>query len=515
MKKIYLLLLVALTIGCHGQEKVKTAGPESPFNKDDVDNFFIGGYAINPKLKEINRAIETGGASWDGIGWVKASEINFESTSLIFIGHSMIFKEQMPAGCDMKTLGAISSEWTTAFKDNHKIYTAPLNGYRAQALDISNYKVLSKRFYQDSQNNIWALLGDLTQLEYSLQKIITNEKVDFHTLQYLTGYFYADENGLYYAFSESNKQSSGYYYNLKKICDDGGENTTPFVAKNYLVYGKCVYSLKSGTPFKLDLDVSKMKEISAEFSSNHSYLTDGKRTYKANNANNGYDTITKYERRYQHQVLNEIFTTNGITVQKIYSEQLVFCEINNTDLIFSNENHKSCNKPLNEGRLIKTSAGYYWLAADSNAKKAKKINNVFFYNVATKKNEVFDANQFTYFKDGFYRYKNQLYRKTNLLATNLDVEKTKLIQQQNEVSNFLTDGNNILYIGNITGYSNSTVKGIEQVMLTDRSIKNINISNIKIANEDVLILNDAVVVSKGAAISIAKLGIDVKVYSED
>src|SRR5690554_2759456 len=519
MKKIVLILMLVLVVGCNGQKSNSDDTPQIPKEEiiyEDID-YYIGEYRINPKQKKISKGAITGGVDYEGYGYFEVRDVNFETTSLIFLGNSLFFKEHLPPDIDWETVEIITSgQHFEIFKDKNKIYFS--SEYRKSfEIDISEYKVLNNGFYLDKNNEVRGLYF---RDRFEFYRVITDEKINFETLRKLTASYYYDKNGLYFVTRKYDRERREDTYALTKVCSSNGKDIKPIVKKKYLIYDKSVYSIEK--PLKLDLDVNKIVELTKEyFPNDFSFLTDGKNMYRATSG--GYDTISKREKESKlsgRLYLNEIFFS-GIDIEYVFSERLQFCQKNSSDIIFFNDNISYCKEQISKivskntttgGRLIKTSKGYYLLPMDTNFKKAKKINNVYIYNPDTQKEEIFELDKFKYLKDGFFVYKNIFYwGKYMVLTDDFNIDKLGLVPN----TNYFTDGKNLFNSYSIQGFRHiDTLKG--KVILDKRSLMLNNISDIKRINENLLIVDDSIIASstnKGIPIPIKKLGIDVKIYT--
>lgn len=496
MYRLYVALFL-ITLGCQQQVNNKPVANNnliSGVTYDDID-YIIGDYKINPKQQKISELVEVGGESWDGVTYQERTNLNYKTTSLIFLGNQITFKEYLPTGCDIETIEVLTSnQFSTVYKDKNKVYIYTF-GRKYPPVDISPYTTINPYLYKDGNGDLWTLHDVNGGGAVGFGKIVTDEKIDGATYKNINGNYSYDKNGLYYIIPEADATTRKYVNRLTKICSSNGEDVNPFVTVNYLIYNHCVYSLKSGEPLKLDLNVNRIVEIKPEQDYNQSYLTDGKKAYKAINRY-GYDSIPSRLKELKHQVLNEIFLS-GLDLEYIFSDQLLFCQKNSSEVILINENKENCISE--KGRLIKTSKGYYLLPTDSNYKTAKIIRKVLIVNGTTQKEEVIEMPKFKYLQKGDFIYKNNLYVRGGLVSTNLNLEKTRRITNNSEITNFITDGNLLYYTNNL--------------VVVDKDFHGLNVENIKIVNENIIIVDDSLIVSKTSVTPIKSLGLNVKIFN--
>lgn len=483
MKKSIILLLsiCLLQLSFYGQNKVtKTAQQDS--------TFIIGNYKINPKMKTVGVGRMVGGVNWDGYAYPVDPKINFDTTNLIFIGNRIFIKEYFPFKCDFNNLKVLkSNEDVVVFSDKKKIYTLYNSIEGSFETDISKFKKVTNQIYLDSN-------GDLILMENYRTisgKIKHPFNIDIKTLEYVAANYIKDKNGLY-LFSNSPYQTG--FGSLTKVCDSNGINTKPVITKNYFIYGKKVFAL-GYYRLELKLNKDKMWEVFEDEFNNYCFLTDGKKVYKNN--------------RYGYEIENtetvNPFFSEGFDIKQIYPNQLQFIQKNETDLLFKGVNYFSSQNP---GWLVETSNGYYFIP-NRYIDKAQKINKVFIYNIDTKKEEELSKQDFRYFKENTYTYKNHLFFESKPVLTTMDIKNIRLLYKGDKKTNFITDGKKVMCIGDISGYRSRKINDIEYLLFEENSLN--DFLKLKVINKNILI-DDKNIYNRDIVIPIQKLGIPIKVY---
>jgi hypothetical protein len=487
-KIIPLIIVCFFIISCNGQNKEENKSVE-------IDTtYIVGNYLINPKQRTVAVGGMTGGVTWDGYKYTVDPKIDFDTTNLIFIGEHIFIKEHFLFNCDFNTIEILkSNNQLVIFSDKNKIYTYLL-GPRSSEIDISKFKKLSKNIYKDVNGDLMFLNS-----ENDLLRIKQSNTIDLNTVEYVTNNYIKDKNGLYKcSLRYTLRNDSTLYGDLQKIYDSKGINYKTKVSKNYFIFGEKIFG-STNFPLELKIDKNKILEIGQDEYSNRSFLTDGKRLY----INLGDNFISDDPKMIPH-VVNDFFLS-GITIKSVFPNHFQFNPKNETDLIFKGINYFSNKNP---GMLIQTSKGYYFIPQRRDS-KLQEINNVFIYNIDTKKEEVLNPKDLNYLKDNVYTYKNHLFFDGMPVHTTMDIKIIKQLCKGDSKTNFISDGKKLMCIGDRTGYQSRKIDGIEFVIIDEYSIN--DFSKLKIINPDILI-DDKNIYNRDIIIPIQKLGIPVKVY---
>ncbi|TDP01562.1 hypothetical protein [Flavobacterium sp. 245] len=482
-KLVLFLTLLSIFTSCKGHEKQKDVVKSTP--KDTVKDFIIGDYMLVPKLKEVRTYTMVGGETWDGYTYQKDPKIDYEKTTLLVLGNSILFKEYFPFPFNLDKLKLIYSDdiWSICRDDNY-IYRISYRVTPAQ-IHIADYKPLNDFIYKAKSGELFFL--DIET--YKLNPVKLN--IDENSIKHLAGNYYADKNGLYFfgAHAKKNAKSNerDYIDKSEKIID--AKKVVPKISKNYIIFNNQVFAIADREIKKLDIDPKKLIEI--HFTNRQSLITDGKNIYT--NANYGYSG------QNGKGVFGMWFPVlfSGSNLQKIYSRSLPFVKENNS-VVFNKRNPKESMDlvaVINNENYILTN------------KKKTKIGQPLFYHSETKTNKAFDDKYLKIYKNQFIQYKNVLYFNGMPVETSkLDLKNLREIEN----SNYLTDGKSILYIGGVTGLSLKKKNEIEFAVFDDRIIENVFTSKLKMINPD-LLSDGTIILNREQKIAIKDLNLNVKI----
>lgn len=480
--------IILILSSCNGQGNKKNQ-IGSPTGEELVENFLIGNYMIVPTKREIRQYTMVGGVNWDGYEYQKDSTINYETTTLLALGSTVLVKEYFPFNYNLEKLKIIHrDEFYFLCKDDKYIYYTS-NNLKPAKISINEYDAINDFIYKSTKTS---KLFFINIESYQLSPV--EIAVDENTIKHLEGNFYSDKNGLYFFGEHSKKNAAGYYDDYVKTSEKliGAKNIVPVVSKKYVVFNKQFYAVANANIKKLNIDTDKMIEVN--FESGESFITDGKTIYS--DMNYGYDDDNKNENGYYGVWYPTLFS--GVNLQKIYSPRLPFMRENN-NIVFNK------NDPNNFPGLISVIDNENYLLSD---KKESKIDKMLFYNPESKTTEIFDEKHLKIFEaERFILYKNVLYFDCiPVQSATLNFANLREIKG----SNYLTDGKALFYIGNIGGYGSPTINGIDYATFDERIIENGYNKELKVINED--LLSDGItLVSKEQKIKIKDLKLNVKI----
>ena len=488
VKLITLMNLVIVLASCNGQE-AKSNHQNNQLSTDTVNQFVIGGYMIMPKLKEIRAYKMIGGANWDGFTFEKDPKIDYDKTTLLAIGKSTFFKEYFPFKFDLDKLKIIlRDEFYFLCRDDKNIYYTS-ERIKAVKVDISNFTAVNDFVYKSKTDG---KLYFLDIKSYALAPVAI--PVDEPSLKHIAANYFYDKNGLYFFGQHSKINSKGYYDDhvdqSEKLMD--GSNIVPVISKKYFSYNNQVFAIDDNSIKKLNIDQRKIIEI--KINDTESFITDGKSIYS--DLNYGYDDSGRNEKGYYGIWYPSLYS--NINLQKIFSPSLYF-QREGKAVVFNKYDPNTF-----PGLFVKIDNKNYLLID----KKKVEIEQVLFYNPETKKNEVFEEKHIkTYALDGFMQYKDKLYFNGMPVETS-KLKMDKLRQIPN--SNYLTDGESIIYLGNIGGYSSVTKGGVEYAVFDDLILKNVSTDKMKAVNPD-LITDGISLISRAQIVKIKDLHLNVKI----
>lgn len=480
--------LIFILSSCNWRGEKKNQG-QNLGEENPVENFLIGNYMIVPAKKEIRKYTMVGGVSWDGFEYQKDSTINFETTTLLALGSTILVKEDFPFPYNLDHLKIIyKDEFYFLSKDENYIYYTS-STIKPTRISIAEYDAVNDFIYKSKKSG---KLFFINIESYTLSPV--SLAIDEKTIQHLEGNFYSDKNSLYFFGAHSKKNKAGYYDDYvdqsEQLID--AKNGIIKATKKYIIFNKQFYAVANANIKKLEIDTDKMIEVT--FESGESFISDGKTIFS--DMNYGYDDDSRNENGYYGIWYPTLYA--GVNLQKIYAPKLSFMRADNT-VVFNK------NDPNNFPGLIAVIDNESYLLTD---KKKLKINKMLFYNPEKKTTEVFDEKFLKIFEaERFILYKDVLY------FDGMPVQSTKLnFANLREIkdSNYLTDGKALFYIGTITGYGSPTIDGIDYATFDDRIIENAYNKDMAVVNPD-LLTDGITLVSKEQKIKIKDLKLNVKV----
>lgn len=481
------LSLFFLFLSCNGQDK-KRNNIRNVSTENSKEHFVIGNYRIDLKLKEVRTYTMIGGKNWDGFEYRKDPKINYDKTTLLLLGNSILFKEYFPFNFNTDKLKIIYRDdfWFISKDDKNIYYTS--ERLKPTKIDISEYKQVNDFIYKSKSGTLFFL--DIEA--YKLTPVSID--IDENSIKHLAGNYYYDKNGLYFFGPHHKKNAKGYYDNYITKSEKlvAAQNVVPILSKKYISFNNHVFAIDANKIKKLTIDAKKLIEIN--INSSESFITDGKTVYS--DLNYGYDDNERNEKGYYGIWYPTLFS--NINLQKIYSPLLHFKKENNS-VVFNK------NNPNDFPGLVAVINNENYLLSN---KKKTKINKLLFYHPENKTTENFDEKYLKIYQaERFIQYKNVLY------FDGIPVETSKFAMENMRAiknSNFLTDGKSILYIGNITGYKSQEKNGIEYSVFDDRILDNTYTKGMKVINPD--LLSDGVtLVSKGQKVKIKDLNLNVQI----
>ncbi|KAF2512813.1 hypothetical protein EYY60_06810 [Flavobacterium zhairuonense] len=480
----FLALLLFFT-SCKGHEKQDDIVKNNP--EDTIKHFIIGDYMLIPKLKEVRTYEMVGGETWDGYRYSKDPKIDYEKTTLLILGNSILFKEYFPFPFNLDKLKLIFSNdiWTICRDDNY-IYRI---SYRVQSaqIHIADYKPVNDFIYKSASGELFFL--DIETFKLNPVQI----NIDENSIKHLAGNYYSDKNGLYFfgAHAKKNEKNNerDYSYKSEKIID--AKNVVPIISKNYFIFNNQVFAIDDKEVTKLDIDIKKLIEIT--FYDSQSIITDGKTMYS--NSNYGYAHGDRNEKGSYGFLYPSLFS--GSNLQKIYPRSLYFVQEKNS-VVFNKRGPKESLDLVavinNENYIL------------SNKKKTK-IGKPLFYHSETKTTTAFDDKHLKIYKNQFIQYKDVLYFDDRPVETSkLDLKNLRQIEN----SNYLTDGKSVFYTYGITGMKLIKKNGAEYAVLDERIIENVFTNEMKVINPD--LLSDGItIISRDKKTTIKELKLNLKI----
>jgi len=514
MKKLLLLIFIG---GFAFLMQCKT-NSENQTNSEIMDRTFeIAGFKIAPDEQVVYYQQMTGGTEyapdgteilhWHGYKYEPFTEIDFKTTSLIFMGGSITFKEFFPIPtADISSLRVIQQSigyeygYTTVLSPlENRVYTVRENQPRFPT-DISDYTYIGQMVFKNKNGKLFFLpVGDDRMFEITIP-------IDEASLQHVysdhyTGSYYTDKNGLYY-FSRYREQ--------QQLESSNGKPVQAVLHERHFVYGDAAYPYgrASGSQPQqksLRLNVNELRLIKTV---NGQYLGD----------NNNLLVLPSGINNVVKSISPADFIREG-TPEEPVSEWNFFDIITVGGNLKENTLYYS-SKKMNVGSgsyysLIKTSGGFYGVTGSSARLKAVKFDNVMIYNVEKDDYEPIEVEQFRRLTAYFHIYKNQMYGyNSQPVETELDIQKLQAICLNGRETEFFTDGT-FLVGGYNLGRMKIEQKGEQEWLKFEEPLfRDVDWESLQIVNENVMVDKNniyQVEISLLKIIPVKDLGLDVKI----
>ena len=475
--------------------------------------FEIAGFQIAPDEQVVYHQQMTGGTDrlpdgsvvhWDGYKYVPCEEIDFKTTSLIFMGSRIMFKEFLPElPANNSSLKVIyqsigyDNDYTVILSPSENVVYTKLDNGVITKTDISGYTYVGEMIFRNEAGKLFFL----HVLDRSLFEITIS--VDKASLRYVSnssiGSFYTDKNGLYYF------QSNG---RLQQLESSNDEPVQAVLYPGYFIYGDAAYP----------------------YGYNHGEL-DGSRTRKDMrlNANDLNFILDKYLGDNNKMFVlpygfaTDIASTSLANIIQQGRPQEPISEWNWFDSFVVGRDNLKGNKVYYPDRsmnmsgsshyLIKTPSGFYGVNRNK-ISRAVKYDDVMIYNIEKEDYEPIEVEHFRRLTTNYHIYKNQLYdSRSQPVETELDLQKLQPIRLNGRATNFYTDGT-FLVGGYNLGKMTTEKRGKQEWRKFEKLFRDVDWESLQVVSEKMMVDKNniyQVVQSTFEIIPIKDLGLDVKV----
>ena len=455
----------------------------------------MDGFMISPDEKLVYGEYMTGGTDvspdgtithWDGNDYDPIEEINFDKTSLIFIGGSIIFKEFFPIkSVDISSLRVIhyyiDDNFSTILSPSEdKVYLMYGRGIR-ETIDIKGLTHITKMIFRNKEGKLFFIPDHEKYLE------AFDIALDEASLQHVAYNYFTDKNGLYHYNSYSGTQ--------KIDSNDGNVNKKVVLYDRYFTYGDSAYIFQNN-PYasELRLSVNKLNIFETNYDT---YIDDGESIINLYNLLN---------------VAPEDIIQTGTPTEPVN-------EWNSFDHRAGRLKGKTfyySNKETgNIFTLIKTPDNFYGVSGSSSEQKAIKLKNVMIYNIDAKKYEPIEVDKFRRVTSTFYIYKNRMYYSDSYpFETDVDLEKLHQICHNGRNTEFYTDGESLLEGYNFGDFQIEKRDGQIWYKFKEPPFRNVDWESLHIARRDIMIDKNNIYLGNSRKmwiVQIKDLGLDVKV----
>ena len=501
-------------MGCNGNSQ--TGADDNMIQPD----FEIGNYGISLKNKTIGRyrVFDCSDKDFQAecYGYFKADDINFNTTTLMFIGNEVIFKEDVLL--DLETLQVITagnnSQVDTKQKDalyvDHDIAVNNLLGNRV--IDsLKGFKHLDKQFFK--KGNSIAYLGP-----YGFHKLNNSMSIDLFSFKAVVKNLFYDKNAVYYVeygYSEIEGEKYSDIIKLQGLPTNKKPNLA--VTEHYVVINGKVYDINR-LENELLLNPEEINEIVLQRYSGEMLLFDDKTVYDKQYYHYRFDEAkceTDYEKIEIQCLFKDLSTIK--TLRRTGFTEYHLDEENKTLYFDAN---KDLNLTETSGNLYSIEGQFYFNDFD---RFSLKLETVKVWNPDLDHYENLDLENYDYTSDVFYAYKGNLYgHHSERVQDNFSLDNVRVLETDNRdyiVNNSLiidlkgTDNLNLRILkvlNSVTKDATGYLVGDNYLIYDNEIIKNVNISEITVLNKDVL-KTATHLINKGKKIELSRLPFKIEV----
>jgi hypothetical protein len=413
------------------------------------------------------------GGHGHGYAWVVSTDVDFETTSLIFAGDVVIFKEFLPIKHEyissikviQQSIGYGNNYTTILSPLENAIYNKYTNGV-IERVDIKGYTYIGQMLFKNEAGRLffWAIGGrNMHEItievdEASLQHVFSNSYV---------GSFYTDKNGLYYF--------PMHYGQQQQLESSNGKLIHAILHDRYFVYGDVAYPYGNNI-YEKDKKAMRMNTNELKFIVfNNSYLADNDKMFSLPSSYTTSITSASLDDIIQQgkpqEPLNE---WNWFDFFVVGSDNL------KDNIVYYPT--KGMNMSGAAHYLIKTASGFYGINRN-NVSEVIKYNNVKIYNIETDDYEPIELEHFRRLTDNFYIYKNQMYGwLSQPVETEIDIKNLRAISMGGRDTYFYTDGT--FLFGNITRVEQRDGK---EWLIFEEQFRDVDWESLQVVSENVMI----------------------------
>jgi hypothetical protein len=499
-----LLFLIALNSSCKADTPRKVLNNRNRGGNSEKDTtlcFTIGGYQVCPESRLVKFGHMVGGVNWDGWAYSPDETIDYDTTTLIFLGSYIDFIEHFK-GIDFTSLKVLSNKY---FQDNKGIY---MLGHRKpnRIISLEGKTQISECLFQD-EKGIYTLNATSDYPKLNLIEDL-DFAIDTLNIQYIVDDFFVDKNGLYsFALYQNSDGGIITYKRGKKLESFDGVVIPKFeVHDSYIVVNGIVYARNGGFT-KLELDAVQAKEF---------LISKNYQTYLISDGNKAY----RFSKHYQGPDFAEVEDMKAMqpSVMIGWVEGLYFNEYTQALYIGGYEDvRKGLTRVWNNTGLLFIADDGSCFVLNSDL-KVTKYSDLYVYNALMKEFELGNSGNFCTLGKYIYAYKDLLYTyhgsASNSVAhirEKFDTKKVRQFERNGILSNFIEDGKFLLYSGEVTSFHGGLEYGVvKKDYITDQ----VDFSTLEVINPYILMDKDNIYTmgSKLNVIPKNKLGIKIKVY---
>jgi|GEM_PF-2141639 len=484
-----------------------------PLTKNDEQTneiFSFDGWMISSAERTVYKKQLTGGTDydenghkihWSGSEYVPEEEIDFETTSLIFMGGVVAFKEFFPIKtADISSLQVVynsigyDNEYTIVLSSaDKKLYSLNKNRVISQT-DISDFNYLRKLIFKHKNGKLHYIHPE----GYDLCEITI--PVDEATIQHVAANYFVDKNGLY--FFDSHKEKTQKLERSKKFIQ-------PILHEECLVYDNAAYPYATAVFNQKDLRLNA-KELSSISTPYSQFIGDKNNLFPLQSNTNSLliGSISPKD------IIQKGMPPAPLNKWKCFDIITVGGNLKKNVLYYSSEKHYAGGG--SRYSLVKTPDGFYGISGSSMNLEAVKFDDIMIYNLEKNDYESIDVDQFRRLSTQFYIYKNRLYASESCpVETELNLEKLHPILHYGKATEFYTDGTFLLG-GSILSEMKIEQRNNQKWYLSESLFRDVDWKSLQVLSDKLLIDKNNIYQVNNAVfkvIPIKSLKLDVKAVS--
>ena len=441
------------------------------------------------------------GGHGHGYVYVPDKNIDFNLTSLIFMGQIITFKEYFPIlTTDISSLKIIQQ--SIGYNNNQTIVLSPLenkiyivyNNGVVSPRNISGYTHIRQLIFKDEDGSL-----RFVNFRGGHDMPVITKPVDEASIQHVFENYYTDKDGLYYFDTASAMDFRGRFgINVRKLESSDGKPVEVVLHQHFFVYGDTVYPYNAPIEETMRLNINELNLITI---GSKKYIRDRNNLFRL-----GDLTPVSLTDIIQHGTPPEepvsewkYFGTIAVGRESLKENTLYYTTLNSSGTPHS---------------LIKTPSGFYGISI--NRPEVIKFDNVMIYNIEKDDYESIEVEQFRELTINYYVYKNQMYytRRSYPVESELNIQKLQAICLNGKATQFYTDGTFL-----VGGYNFAHGKSEQRGEQTWRTFENplfrdVDWESLQVVSETIMVDKNTIYQVEGSVlqiIPIKDLNLDVKV----
>jgi hypothetical protein len=431
-----------------------------------------------------------GGGHGHGYEWVPCTDIDFKTTTLVFMGSNIGFKKfftLLPTDISSSRIIYQSIGYDNDFTVilsplENAVYTTSGRGGITR-MDISGYTYIGQLIFKNKAGKLFffhvsdRIMNEITIPvdETSLQHIFSNNS---------SGAYYTDKNGLYFfphGGTITSALGNGYRRPQQQLESSNGKPVQAVLHDRYFIYGDAAYPYgEGGLEVHLDMKVQRLNANKLNILNlNNYYITDDDKSFVLPSSRTTLLTSASPADAIQQGRPQEPFSEWNLFDFFVVNRE----NLKNNTVYYPT---KGMNMSGSSHYLIKTPSGFYGINRNY-IQEAVKYDNVMIYNIEIEDYEPIEVEHFRRLTGHFHIYKNRMYyTNSEPIETELDIQKLQAISLNGRNTEFYTDGTFL-----VGGYNLSRMvveqRGKQEWRRFEKLFRDVDWESLQIVSEKVMI----------------------------